>query len=171
VKILICGFMGAGKSTLLAKFDQNSLGFECLDLDVVLSKKLGIAPDMLGSWVEQNGWEKFRKFESDSLLELTLLNKDLVIALGGGTLTGEMLNHLQKQAGTYLIHLDVPLEVCLNRVKGDLNRPLLKMKLAELENLYKARHEYFSQAHLSLTSEEINLIDGLETLVHNLTSR
>jgi hypothetical protein len=48
---------------------------------------------------------------------------------------------------------------------------MLKMKLADLENLYKARHEFFSQAHLSLSSEEINLIDGLETLVHNLSSR
>jgi hypothetical protein len=48
---------------------------------------------------------------------------------------------------------------------------MLKMNLTELENLYKTRHEFFSQAHLTLSPQEIKLIDGLETLVHNLTSR
>ena len=171
MKILICGFMGAGKSTMLAKFNPNSLGFECLDLDDEIASRLGLEKEKLGNWIEQNGWEKFRKIESQCLQELLVLNQNLVIALGGGALTKELVFKIKNNPEIYLVHLDVPLEICLDRTMGDLNRPMLKLNKAEIESLYQKRHEIFSQAHLSLSFEEIKLIEGLETLVHNLSCR
>ena len=163
--------MGSGKSTLLSKFDHNSIGFECHDLDVVLANKLEIDHNRLGVWIEQNGWDQFRGFESKSIRELLESDKDLVIALGGGTLNQELLDDIKKRPEVFIVHLNVPFEICLERVKGDQNRPLLKMNQIQLAATYKTRHEIFSQAHISLEPEEIKSIDGLETLVHNLSSR
>lgn len=171
VKILICGFMGSGKSTMLGKFNPNSLGFECFDLDDEIAISLGIEKDKLGNWIEQNGWEKFRKIESQCLQKLLELNEKLVIALGGGALSKELVFDIKNNPEIYLVHLDIPLEICLNRTMEDLNRPMLKLNKAEIESLYQKRYEIFSQAHLSLSIEEIKLIDGLETLVHNLSCR
>jgi shikimate kinase len=170
VKILICGFMGSGKSTLLAKFYRNSLGFECLDLDEVLAKSLGIDQKQLGDWIEKNGWEKFRRIESAKIAELLISDRKLVIALGGGTLNRELVESIKNNPQLFLIHLDVTLETCLERIKGDQNRPLLKMNLTELESIYNSRCEIFSLADLTLSSDDIKSIDGLETLVHNLSS-
>jgi len=160
--------MGAGKTTLLNEFKENHLGFECLDLDFTIAKDLNVTSLNLGAWIEANGFLAFRELESAKLKCLLRDPRSMVIALGGGSLSNEILTLIKEEKEAYLVFLDTELEVCLERIKHDANRPLLKLPTEELIKLYQQRRVNFIQSHLILGSDQRKEIVGLESLVHNL---
>ena len=170
MKILICGFMGAGKSTLLRKLQSNDLGFDCIDLDDAIAVDLRIRPERLGEWILKNGFPLFRDHEKIKLKKLLRHEGSLVIALGGGSLTPEIMNYLHTDSDCRLIFLDVSFEVCLSRIKGDKTRPMAQISEEELKRLFESRRKDFFKADLVIDEDQIKEIEGLGTLVHNLTS-
>lgn len=170
MKILLCGFTGAGKSTFLKQFQGNSEGFDCIDLDHALALDLGLAPDRLGEWILQNGFPLFRDKEKTKLSELLRHDRDMVIALGGGTLTESVVPVIEKNPRCKVVFLDTPYDVCRERVLHDRNRPLSNLPEAEMKKLYENRREiYKSLADLTLTPESAKEIVTLKSLVHNLS--
>lgn len=170
MKILICGFMGAGKSTLLRKFFGNDLGFDCIDLDDALSVQLNIRPERLGEWILANGFPLFRDLEKTKLKSLLRNKNSLVIALGGGSLSPDILKLIESDPSEYkLVFVDTPFHVCLARIKDDPKRPMAQIPLEELKKLFESRRKDYLRASLILTEEEIKGIEGLGTLVHNLS--
>jgi shikimate kinase len=169
MKILICGFTGAGKSTFLKKFEGNTLGFDCVDLDHALSLDLGLHPDRLGEWILQNGFPLFRDKEKTKLGELLRHPQSLVIALGGGTLTDDVVRLIKETPGCKMVFLDTPYEICHQRILNDRNRPLSNLPEAELKKLYETRREVSRKlADLTLSPENTKEIVTLSSLVHNL---
>jgi shikimate kinase len=168
MKILICGFMGAGKSTLLRKFRPNKLGFDCIDLDDAIALEQNIRPERLGEWIIQNGITLFRDLEKTKLKKLLRHESSMVISLGGGTLTPEMMKFIKADSECKLVFLDTSFDVCLARIKDDKNRPMSQISLEELKRLYESRKIDYKTADLILVESEIKEIEGLETLVHNL---
>ena len=80
-KIILMGFMGCGKSTigrLLAK----KLGYEFIDLDDAIQQD---SEKTISEIFEKYGESHFRKLESKVLKKVVASNKDIVLALGGGT--------------------------------------------------------------------------------------
>ncbi len=170
MKILICGFMGAGKTTLLNQFKENDLGFECLDLDFTIASDLNLTSLNLGAWIESHGFLAFRDLESAKLKYLLKDPQSMVIALGGGSLSSENLTLIKSERETYLVFLDTELDVCLERIKHDANRPLLKLPREEIVKLYEQRRVNFMQSHLIVGRTQLKEIVGLDSLVHNLLS-
>jgi shikimate kinase len=168
VKILICGFMGAGKSTLLRKFRPNTMGFDCIDLDDAIALEQNIRPERLGEWIVQNGMTLFRDLEKTKLKKLLRHESSMVIALGGGTLTPEMMKFIEADPECKLVFLDTSFDTCFSRIKGDKTRPMSQIPLEELKRLYESRKLEYLKADLILVESEIKEIEGLETLVHNL---
>lgn len=168
MKILICGFMGSGKSTLLKKFTPNTLGFDCIDLDHAIAADLNIRAERLGEWILQNGFPLFRDREKSKLKSLLRHQNSLVIALGGGALNPEILEMIHNDLETYLVFVDTPLEICLERIKNDPIRPLSNISPDELKKLYQTRRIDYLKADLVLSETQIKEIDGLGSLVHNL---
>lgn len=168
MNILVCGFMGSGKTTFVESFEGNNLGFVTYDLDHVVADHLGITHLELGEWINKNTLQKFRDIEMDVLQGLVNLRTMKIIALGGGTPTAERFAELSDQAK--LVFLDVPFETCFNRIKNDSNRPLTALGEAGLRNLYQKRLPIYHKADLILSETEIKEIEGLESLVHNLSS-
>lgn len=168
MNILVCGFMGSGKTTFVESFEGNNLGFVTYDLDHVVADHLGITHLELGEWINKNTLQKFRDIEMDVLQGLVNLRTMKIIALGGGTPTAERFAELSDQAK--LVFLDVPFETCFNRIKNDSNRPLTALGEAGLRNLYQKRLPIYQKADLILSETEIKEIEGLESLVHNLSS-
>ncbi|MBC7537868.1 MAG: hypothetical protein H7281_03550 [Bacteriovorax sp.] len=168
VKILICGFMGAGKSTLLRKFQPNDLGYDCIDLDDALAVELRIRPERLGEWILQNGFPLFRDLEKNKLKILLRHKNSLVIALGGGSLTPEILKLIQRDSECKLVFLDTSFDLCLARIKDDPTRPMSQISLEELKRLFESRRKDYLSADLVVDESEIKDIEGLGTLVHNL---
>ena len=124
-KLLICGFMGAGKTTLMNRFKLEKSLFEFVDLDDELKKKFAQGYDNLGYWIRSIGWEKFRQKEEECLREVEERHSKIVIALGGGTVTEEFLKNLRSKPSTKLVFLDIPFDICWDRIKKDsIGRPL-----------------------------------------------
>lgn len=171
MKILICGFMGSGKSSFLKKLEPNSLGFDCIDLDHAIANDLRIRPERLGEWILENGFPLFRDKEKSKIKELLRHPQSMVIALGGGSLNPETLSLIKSSSDCKMVFLDMPFEICLERIKADSNRPLLVMPLNELKKLYDSRRTDYLKADLVLNEQEIKEIEGLESLVHNLQSK
>lgn len=170
VKLLLCGFMGAGKTTLLSKFEHNQMGFDCVDLDGQIASDLNISPHKLGDWIENFGFPLFRKKEDDLLKNLLNQKRSMVIALGGGALSAEILNVIHKNPDYKLVFLNTSFDTCLERIKNDKLRPLAKLDPIELKKLYDERYVIYSQADLILSQSDIKEIEGLDSLVHNLLS-
>ena len=160
--------MGAGKSTMLKKFMSNKLGFDCIDLDHAIAADLNIRPERLGEWILANGFPEFRDKERTKLMRLLNHPASMVIALGGGALSADILAILQNNIENYLVFVDTPLEVCLSRIKDDPERPLAQISEAELKKLYEERRKVYLEADLALSEDQIKEIDALEALVHNL---
>ncbi len=168
MNILVCGFMGSGKTTFVTSFEGNNLGFMTYDLDHVVADHLGISHLQLGEWINKNTLAKFRDVEMDVLQSLVNQRTMKIIALGGGTPTAERFLDLRDQ--TKLVFLDVPFETCFNRIKNDSNRPLTALGEEGLRELYQKRLPMYRKADLILSETEIKEIEGLESLVHNLSS-
>lgn len=168
MNILVCGFMGSGKTTFVTSFEGNNLGFMTYDLDHVVADHLGISHLQLGEWINKNTLAKFRDVEMDVLQSLVNQRTMKIIALGGGTPTAERFLDLRDQ--TKLVFLDVPFETCFNRIKNDSNRPLTALGEEGLRELYQKRLPMYKKADLILSETEIKEIEGLESLVHNLSS-
>ena len=86
--------MGSGKSSVGAEL-ATLLGFEFIDLDCYIEEKIGLS---IKDIFEMQGEEGFRAIEAEALRDVvvmhTLTHKDLVLALGGGTIAIKGVRHL-----------------------------------------------------------------------------
>lgn len=118
--LILTGFMGTGKSTLgplVAK--QLQLVFVDLDAMIEQEQKTTIA-DIFA----QQGEASFRDIEHKALSKV-LLNKNQVIAVGGGALMFERNRELMQQQAR-LVCLMASEETLLQRLSQDTQRPLLQ---------------------------------------------
>ncbi len=164
MKFLICGFMGSGKSTLLEKFEINSEAYGLYDLDAEIHRLHGGDFPTLGEFIESRGWDHFRRMESETLEDFLNKDESLVLALGGGAVSGVNLSKIKKKEGTKLVFLDTPFEVCLERISGDANRPLVKLGEEKLRELYEERLPLYKCADIQIGPEEQEALASPEQL-------
>ncbi|SMO65311.1 shikimate kinase [Fodinibius sediminis] len=152
--IFLCGFMGVGKTTIGRKLARK-LDRPFLDLDDRIVERAGKSIPRI---FEESGEGSFRAVERRSLLEVAD-NFSGVVALGGGSLQNQhLLDHLKRQG--LLIFIEAPMELILNRISRDPNRPLLldehgktkerEVLEEELQMLYNDRLPLYEQAAIRL---------------------
>jgi shikimate kinase len=81
MKIVLLGYMGSGKSTV-AKLVASLMNLQFIDLDDYIAEQEKMS---IPSLFESKGEIYFRLRESEYLNKLLHLEKDIVLALGGGT--------------------------------------------------------------------------------------
>src|SRR4051794_23775506 len=91
--IVLMGFMGAGKTALAERLGQ-FLDEDVIDTDDILEEQFGQTID---EFFNEHGEQAFREREERLVLEL--LNRDAVLALGGGAVESEnvrraLANHM-----------------------------------------------------------------------------
>ena len=120
-RIVILGFMACGKTTV-AKELARQLDCDYVDLDSFITERHRRSPAEI---IQQDGEEKFRELATLALRDV-LQDKDArVIALGGGTWTIPANRTLAALHNCETVWLDVPFEVCWNRiVAAATSRPL-----------------------------------------------
>lgn len=147
--LYLCGFMGCGKTTIGQAFAKKQ-GRKYLDLDQLLVQRQGrTIPEIFA----QDGEDGFRKIEQETLLS-TEEYKGAVISTGGGILTKRENGAICNRLGV-LVFLDLPFEVCYQRIKGDTNRPLVMQNTKEqLEDLFNRRRTvYLAESGLVLDAD------------------
>lgn len=169
-RLYLTGFMGCGKSTL-QEFFATQLTANCLDLDDLVFERLAdqemaqVQAKDLGESIQKVGWQVFREAEKTLLFELLESEPASwceVIALGGGSLNQQFIERLKSRQDDSCFHrllwLDVPFEICWQRISQDQSRPLAAKGQEYCRQLYQQRQEFYQQADVRLGSEALDTL-------------
>ncbi|MCI7767455.1 MAG: shikimate kinase [Oscillospiraceae bacterium] len=144
--IYLCGFMGCGKSTA-GRALADMMGLKFTDMDAYIEKKAGMSIPQIFA---EKGEDTFRKLETESVAELGKAGG--IIACGGGAMLKEINAKTASEYGT-VVYIDVPYDVCYDRISGDTNRPIVMANTKEsLEEIYKERVPLYT-AHSQITAD------------------
>jgi shikimate kinase len=154
-KLILAGFMGAGKSSFLQKLQKNGASYQFIDLDQEISGNLA-------ELIENVGWDSFRQMEQDLLRDLMDSEEKMVIALGGGAFRESLVIE------GITIWLDIPFDVCFERIKESRDRPLAKLSREELEKLYDERALIYQNCEYVLNLDQLQEINSLKDLFSHL---
>lgn len=147
--IVLIGIMGCGKSTVGREL-QVRLGYPLVDMDQEIERTAG---KPIGAIFAEEGEGHFRDMETRLLRELSAAGDPRrIVSTGGGVVGREENRRLLRSLG-YVVWLDAPLSVILERTGKTRHRPLLQTadpeaKLREL--LGKRSPLYQETAHLKL---------------------
>ncbi|KAG2733052.1 hypothetical protein G9P44_004042 [Scheffersomyces stipitis] len=172
--IIVIGMRGAGKSTL-SKWMASFLGFKLVDLDDVLEEKIGTD---IRSFVQQQGWEEFRKQEAIVAKESFIkFSEGCVLSTGGGIVEGEEARESLKsyvKSGGIVLHLHRDLDETVVLLSADTTRPAyvdeIKQVWLRRENWYRECSNYhFYSAHCSSDAEFKHLRNSFTTYIKTIT--
>ena len=118
--VVLVGFMGSGKSSV-GKAVARRFGVPFVDVDERIEEAAGCRiRDLFG----REGEPAFRAREKAALRD-ALAVKGCVIATGGGAFADEE-NRTLLRAYAPVVYLEAEVETLLERLAGDLGRPLLR---------------------------------------------
>lgn len=169
--ITLTGFMGCGKSSV-GKALAERLGWEFVDLDAYIEHKKGMS---VADIFSNEGEEAFRALEAECLRDVIVMRQiaggDVVLALGGGTMTITSVQWLIREQ-TECFWLKASLETCLGRIGADRSdRPLLGTSITsgapadKLELLFKEREKYYSLAAHYIDTEGKTIEETVEDIL------
>ena len=154
--IVLIGLMGCGKSTIGRKL-QTLLGYPLVDTDQLIEEKAGTS---IAEIFARRGEPYFRELESAVLQELSAPGTPRrIIATGGGIIGRKANRKLLSQLG-YVVWLQAPVVVILQRTARNRDRPLLQTEnpREKIERLLAERSPLYHEiADLELETA------GLET--------
>lgn len=147
MNIIMLGYRGTGKS-VIAKILSSKLRMQLYKIDELISRSAGKSiPEI----VTEEGWESFRKRESDKVAEVCGQAKNSIIDCGGGVVLNDANIKILKKDGVCIV-LTAKLETIIKRIRHDQNRPSLesgmsfeeeqKKVLAEREEKYRAAADF-----------------------------
>lgn len=147
--IILIGIMGCGKSTVGRELHQR-LGYPLVDMDQEIER---IAGKPITRIFADDGEECFRDMETKVLRELSAAGGPRrIISTGGGVIGREENRRLLRALG-YVVWLDAPLPVILERTGKSRHRPLLHTAdpAAKMRELMDSRSPLYQEtAHLRL---------------------
>ncbi|MES2660100.1 MAG: shikimate kinase [Verrucomicrobiota bacterium] len=147
--IVLIGFMGSGKSTVGRELHQR-LGYPLVDMDHVIEQRAGKS---IAAIFAEDGEEKFREMETALLEELFDPSAPRrIISTGGGVIGRDGNRDLLRNLG-YVVWLQAPLAVILERTSKNRDRPLLHTDdpAARIEALLAVRKPLYAEtAHLKV---------------------
>jgi len=144
VNIVMLGYRGTGKSVISKKL-SHKLRRKLYKIDDLISRSLGKSiPEI----VEQDGWEFFRKKESEIVAEVSSQAKKSIIDCGGGVVLNDANIDNLKKEGVCIV-LTANLETIIKRIKHDQNRPPLEVSVSfeeEQKKILKEREQKYHAA-------------------------
>lgn len=145
--ISLTGFMGCGKSTV-GKALAERLGWEFIDLDSRIEHKKGMTAAEI---ISSEGEEAFRAVEAECLRDVVVMHQltgeNLVLALGGGTVTIKSVQHLIF-GETTCVFLKTSIDTIKSRIgEAPASRPLFS------DELYGERMKLYEKAALTVVTE------------------
>jgi shikimate kinase len=154
-RLALIGFRASGKSQV-GKLLAQELNLSFVDMDERLVASFGKSIDQ---WVQSEGWESFRKAESE-LIEQLAQEQGLVVATGGGVVLSANNRNLLKEH-FFVIWLKASPETTHLRMIGDphtgTNRPAfttLPLR-EEIKKILAERSIFYEEtAHITLETDD-----------------
>jgi len=140
--LFLIGYRGTGK-TCVGKAVAKKMKRVFVDADELLVARVGKnIPEIFA----QEGENKFREYETDTLKEICKM-KNVVVGCGGGVITREENIELMKKKGTICLLKSLP-EKIYERIYADKNRPALTDKdlYEEIVQMLEKRKEMYETA-------------------------
>ncbi|WP_245640228.1 shikimate kinase [Paenibacillus dakarensis] len=143
--IILIGMMGTGKSTVGSIIAQH-LNYTLVDLDSEIEKAVGKS---IPAMFEAEGELFFRNAEA-AVLKRVLQRHRVVIATGGGAVLRKENCELMSCKG-WVAALTAEEAVIVERVRGDVNRPLLAGDLKErVRKIMEERKDCYQFANVTV---------------------
>lgn len=151
--IYLVGLMGSGKTTI-GRLIARRMGRTFYDSDQEIVARTGVQIPVI---FELEGEDGFRRREAQVISELAD-EGGVVVATGGGAVLNPANRESMKASG-WVVYLDVPTPVLLERTRHDTNRPLLQVAdpAAKLDSLRADRDPLYREiAHLVIDGSRLN---------------
>lgn len=161
--IILIGFMGSGK-TSVGKLLAERMGYYFQDTDSLIEQQ---EKETIGHIFETKGEEYFRNLETSLLRQLQPVLAHTILSTGGGLILREQNQKLLRELG-YVFYLKASDETTVDRLKGDMTRPLLQGEdlRAKVERLQKERMPiYRSTAHCTITTDHKTQVEIAEEIL------
>lgn len=157
-RIYLTGFMTSGKSTI-GPILANVLGWNFFDLDSEIQKAEG---STVVEIFEEKGEKYFRERETILLEKLSHCD-DVIISLGGGTISFDNNFEIIKNSGK-IIYLKSSPEAIYRRIKSKTDRPLFKdlvvnensreQFIERINEVLLSREPYYLKADLVINTDD-----------------
>ena len=151
--------MASGKTTV-AKALAEKLGCDFVDLDSFIELREGRT---IASIIDAEGEARFREIETKALKDVLENDSAKIIALGGGAWTIEENRKLISAKNYLTVWLDVPFEVCRERIVSEGNSRPLARDRERAKKLYETRQEVYKFAALKVNADK-----SIERLIANI---
>lgn len=140
--IVLVGMPGSGKSTVGRQLARR-LGMRFFDSDHVIEQQLGCS---IRDFFAQEGEERFRDLEHETLDALSAAHADAVLSTGGGSVLRPENRALLHARGR-VVYLRSSPEELFRRLRHDTTRPLLQVAnpLQKLRDLYEQRDPLYRE--------------------------
>jgi shikimate kinase len=139
--IYLVGLMGSGKTTIGRQLARR-MGRAFYDSDHEIVSRTGVRIPVI---FELEGELGFRRREQQVIAELAE-EAGVIVATGGGAVLNPENRRVMRASG-WVVYLDVPTHVLLERTRHDTNRPLLQVAdpAAKLESLRAERDPLYRE--------------------------
>jgi len=162
--IVLIGMMGTGK-THFGRMLSQALKLDYHDTDSLVETKAGCS---IAEIFERWGEESFRSVEAKTIQDLVHQGPS-VISTGGGAImntdTAEAIFN-----GSLSIWVDAPINIILERVGKNRNRPLLACENPQdvLQELMKLREPVYRRALFKISSGDMPAEEALNTVINDM---
>jgi shikimate kinase len=161
--IVLIGFMGSGKTSVGMQLAKK-LAFHFSDTDQIIEERCNRT---ISNIFAAEGEEFFRKLETKTINEFIGNLKDTVLSVGGGLPVQAGNAELLRQLGQ-VVYLKTSKETILNRLSGDITRPLLSGDNAEskMDTLLTFRTPiYEAAAQITVTTDDRIFADIIDEII------
>jgi shikimate kinase len=156
MKVVLVGYMGSGKS-FIGDLLSKKTGTEFLDLDNLIENEENASIEMI---FKTKGELYFRKIEHQIFAELLQINKNLIIATGGGTPCYYNNHEFFEGNNVQSIYLKASIDTLYNRlVLETAKRPLLANKSESEMKEFIAKHLFDRSFYYNHANYKVS-IDG-----------
>ncbi len=166
--VYLVGLMGAGKTTIGRSLAKR-LNLDFIDSDREIEARTGVN---IPTIFEIEGEEGFRKREAQVIADLSRLSGRVVGTGGGAVLRPE--NRANLKVSGFVVYLNVPPHILLERTRHDRNRPLLQVAdpLLKLKELFLQRDPLYREvADLVIDGSRTNAQGVLQLLIKEVGDR
>lgn len=167
--ITLTGFMGSGKSCV-GRILAERTGWKHIDLDKYIEHKCN---QSIAEIFAEGGEERFRAVESEALRDLVVMHDiaggDLIISLGGGTITvGAARELILKESVS--IYLQAGLDTIFKRLgTHSKSRPLFNDKY-KIEELLDSRAPLYEMASIIIETDGLRAEEVADRIMERIQS-